>query len=727
MGNTTGSAKVTFSEVDASYFMAQVINNRNCIAVTARKGPINQPVIVGSMQKYREVFGLSIPSANSDQICQRALDRGSVLYVARVVHYTDPSDPLSITAETAELTLKNASAVDTIKLVAANAGTWGNTLLITISVNGADSARFDISIVFPEQPELNETYKALTMDNQDDRYAVAFINGNSKLIEAEDLESGDPFVGDTVTVDGSAFIAGTDFPVNLDDIASMAADLASDIDALATVGAVAVNNVITVTASTPGPGGNALTLAVTSAGNNITKSGNTLTGGANAVAATGTVTYGAPSNGDKITIDGTEFTKAAAPSATEFSTIAELTALIAALANVNANDNGAVITITAAAAGPAGNAIAMTKTGAALTLSGATLTGGAAAVAATGTITIDLTPTVIDNPAVVGPIAMSGGVDGLVGLDDDDWIGDTVVGNGIHAFDDINDAMLLGVPENPSPTMIAAGLAYCEGRADMVYICEPGPDVLDADEAVAFRKGTAPYNHAAFNSSFGAMQFGRPKVRSNKTNSIIDISTIGDTIGVHAYSDAKAEPWYAAAGLQRGKIPNTLGVHYNVGTPARKAELDNLSNNQINAIVDFPDFGTTLWDNLTLQSLPSATQSLNIRKLLIYMRRALTIVSQIMLFEPNDPVTWRAIYNLIDPFMVQLKARRGFYDFKVMCDQDAKTIDQAILNTPEKIDQGIFTCRIFIKPTRALKFLGIEAIITKSDANFNELYDVEQF
>ena len=151
------------------------------------------------------------------------------------------------------------------------------------------------------------------------------------------------------------------------------------------------------------------------------------------------------------------------------------------------------------------------------------------------------------------------------------------------------------------------------------------------------------------------------------------------------------------------------------------------SNNQINAIVDFPDFGTTLWDNLTLQSLPSATQSLNIRKLLIYMRRALTIVSQIMLFEPNDPVTWRAIYNLIDPFMVQLKARRGFYDFKVMCDQDAKTIDQAILNTPEKIDQGIFTCRIFIKPTRALKFLGIEAIITKSDANFNELYDVEQF
>lgn len=726
MGNTTGSAKVFFQEVDLSYFIARVIEDRNCIAITARKGPINKPVLIGSMQKFREVFGLSLASSNSDLICQRALDRGAVLYVARVVHYTDPSDAQTITAETAELTLLNSADLDTIKITAANEGTWGNTLQITITVNAVDDQRFDISIVFPEQPELNETFTALTMNDKDSRYAVAFINENSKLIQAEDLESGNPFEGDTVTVDGSAFVAGMDFPVNLDDISAMASDLASDIDALADVNAAAVNNIITVTAETAGAAGNAITLAASSTGNNITVSGANLTGGADAVAATGTVTYGAPANGNTLTVGGTVFTKAAAPSPTEFSTIAELTTLINALANVNAVDDGSVITITAATAGPAGNAITLSKTGAALTLSGATLAGGAAAVAATGTITFDTTPTVIDNPKAVGPIAMSGGVDGLAGLDDDDWIGDSTVGNGIHAFDDIDDAMGVGIPENPSPTMIAAGLAYCEARADMVYICEPGPDVLDADEAVAFRNGTAPYNHSAFNSSYGAMQFGRPQVRSPKTSSIIDISTVGDTIGVHAYSDSKAAPWFAPAGLQRGRIPNTLGVHYNVGTPARKAELDNLSNNQINAIVDFPEDGTMLWDQLTLQRLPSATQSLNIRRLLIYMRKALTKINRIWLFEPNDPVTWRKVFNLIDPFMADLRARRAFYEYKIQCDQDAKSIAQAVLNTPEKVDQGIFTCRLFIKPTRALKYFGLEAIITKSDANFNELLNIVQ-
>ena len=95
------------------------------------------------------------------------------------------------------------------------------------------------------------------------------------------------------------------------------------------------------------------------------------------VAATATVTYGSPSNGDTITVDGNEFTKvASSPGADEFSSISELTALIQALSSVNATDNGTVITITAATAGTAGNAITLAKTGSALTLSGDLLSGG---------------------------------------------------------------------------------------------------------------------------------------------------------------------------------------------------------------------------------------------------------------------------------------------------------------------------------------------------------------
>ena len=94
------------------------------------------------------------------------------------------------------------------------------------------------------------------------------------------------------------------------------------------------------------------------------------------VAATGTITYGAPSNGDTVVVDGHTFTKAASASGNNFSTIGELTTLISALDTVSATNNGTVITVTAAAIGVAGNSVTMTKTGSALTLSGAALTGG---------------------------------------------------------------------------------------------------------------------------------------------------------------------------------------------------------------------------------------------------------------------------------------------------------------------------------------------------------------
>lgn len=720
-----GAAKVSFVEKDVSFFIQAVTEGRNCLQLTARKGPINEAILVGSMTQFREIYGLSIPSSNSDLVCSRAFDRGAVLYLNRVVHYTDPTDATTITADLATLTLKNSASVDTLQLDAANPGDWGNGVTVTVSESEADPQRFDLRLTFNEQPEMNELFTALTMNEDDARYAVALLNSQSKLVKAIDLDAGDPFVGDSVSVDGSAFVAGTDYPVDINNISNMALGLAELIDALATVNAAAANNVVTVTASTAGSAGNSLALAAASAGNNITVSGSTLSGGADAVAATGTVTYGAPSNGDTIVVAGTTFTKQAAGNGTtEFSTIGELTTLIAALAAVNATDNGSVITITAATAGTAGNAITLAKTGSALTVSGSTLSGGAAAVAATGTITFDTTPTVIDNPIPIGPLALDGGTDGLSGLDDDDWIGDSASKTGFHAFDDIDDAFCLGSPEAASPTVVTAGIAYCESREDMVYACEPDASVADAATALKFRNGLTPYTHPTFNSSYGVMYFGRPKVRSPKTNSIINISTLGDVFGVHAYSQAKSEVWFAPAGLQRGRVPNTLGVHYNVGTPARKTELDELSDTQINAIVNFSEEGTVVWDENTLQKVPSALQSLHIRFLLILLKKALTKTCRIFLFEPNDPTTWRLIYNLIHPFMVDLTSRRAFYAFEVQCDQDAHSIEDAVLNTPERIDRGEFLCRIFIQPTRTLKYFGIEAVITKSGANFQELLDI---
>lgn len=726
MGN--GAAKVTFTERDLSFFIQAVTEGRNCVQITSRRGPVNEVKLIGSLKQYQETYGLPIDSSDSDLILQRAFDRGAVLYINRVVHYDDPSDPSTINALKASLTLQDEEGRDTLFVEAINEGAWGNNLVITISENEVDSDRFDLSIEFPEQSDLNESYEYLTMNQDDtDYYAVTKINEESKLIQVTDLEAGDPFEGDTVLVDADTFTAETDFVINIDDVSLMASTLADSInDTSSTVSAEATSNVVDLEAVIAGTAGNSIVLSTTSAGDNITVSGSTLAGGIDAIAAEGTVTFGTPSASDTITIDGSTFTYVVSgPSTDEFSNITELTALIDALPNVSATDDGSIVTVVAATAGLAGNSIAMSTTSSTgLTLSAATLEGGDDAVAAIGSITFATDPVTIDNPADLDDTNLTGGDDGLSGLDDDDWIGNAASRIGLYAFDDIDDAFGLACPESTSPSVVAAGIAYCENREDMVFYCEPPSTVDAADEAIDFRLGQGSWSHSAFNSSYGSMYFGRPKIRSAKTNEIVDISLVGDVFGVHAYSDAKSEVWFAPAGLQRGRIPNTLGVHYNVGTPGRSSEMDDLVNNQINPIVDFSDEGTVIWGEQTLQRAPSALQSLHIRRLLIYMRKALLKINRIYLFEPNDPVTWRRVFNLIDPWMADLLNRRAFYEYLIQCDQDAKSIDDAILNTPERIDRGEFTCRIYIKPTRTLKYFGIEAVITKSSANFRELLDI---
>ncbi len=123
------------------------------------------------------------------------------------------------------------------------------------------------------------------------------------------------------------------------------------------------------------------------------------------VAATDTVTYGAPSNGDTLVVNGTTFTKAAAGSPTEFSTIGELTALIEGLANISSGDNGTVITITADTVGLAGNAYTLSKTGSALTLSGATFSGGIGAGVEPTPTTERLLPVTITVGATANAVA----------------------------------------------------------------------------------------------------------------------------------------------------------------------------------------------------------------------------------------------------------------------------------------------------------------------------------
>ncbi|MBQ7570373.1 MAG: hypothetical protein IJT22_05515, partial [Synergistaceae bacterium] len=100
--------------------------------------------------------------------------------------------------------------------------------------------------------------------------------------------------------------------------------------------------------------------------------------------------------------------------------------------------------------------------------------------------------------------------------------------------------------------------------------------------------------------------------------------------------------------------------------------------------------------------------------------KAVAAYARSYLFEKNDPTTWRQFYRGIEPKFREWKAQRWFYDYYIFCDQDAESLDKAKLNTAESVQRGEFKCQIFVKPVVGIKWVMIDAVITRLDADFAE-------
>jgi len=310
--------------------------------------------------------------------------------------------------------------------------------------------------------------------------------------------------------------------------------------------------------------------------------------------------------------------------------------------------------------------------------------------------------------------------DGTLAVTDSDYIGTSANKTGFYAFDEIDDALQLAVPGVTSPAVIVAGISYCESRKDLFYVAET-PFDLEPQEAYDFRMGKSPYTHATFNSSYGALYYGKPKVYDVGLGKEIYISSVPDVLGVYAQSDFKKSEAAVPAGGRRGRLLNCLGVDVNVAAKGRSSDGDLLAENQINPICVFDDMGVVVWDARTLQRQASLLQNVNVRRLMIVVEKSVAAYARAFLHEPNVPDTWRAFWRGLDPKFREWKAQDWFYDYRISCDQDAKTIDDAKINTTESIQRGEFHCKIFVKPVVGIRWIVVDAIITRLDANFAEL------
>ena len=322
----------------------------------------------------------------------------------------------------------------------------------------------------------------------------------------------------------------------------------------------------------------------------------------------------------------------------------------------------------------------------------------------------DLSPstgTAEDRPAL-GTYQLVGGNNGLSGVTDSDYIGDPSQHTGLYAFDEIDALNLLMVPGVTTIPVINAGITYAENRKDLLFIADT-PFMLEPLEVVDFRKGQGIYTHAAFNSSYAALYYPWLEISDPITARKKYIPPCGAVAGCCARSDQKTYVWWAPAGIDRGRVFNAVSVSYKTS----RGERDVLYPEGINVIAVFPDTGINIWGQKTLQSQPSAVDRVNVRRLMMYMEEAISESSRFVVFEPNNPQTWRALGRLINPFLQDIKEKGGLYDYAFQCDEET--------NTPVVIDRNEMIARVFVKPTKTAEFIELNFILTGTGADFSEI------
>ena len=310
---------------------------------------------------------------------------------------------------------------------------------------------------------------------------------------------------------------------------------------------------------------------------------------------------------------------------------------------------------------------------------------------------------------VAGTFALALGDDGVTGMTDADYIGDSSQHTGFYAFDEIDALNILLTSGVTTAQVIAGGIAYAESRKDLLFIAET-PMHLEPLEAVDFRKGQGMYTHAAFNSSYAALYYPWIEISDPLTGKSKLVPPTGAVAGCIARSDDKTEVWYAPAGIDRGRIFSVLSLAYKTS----RGERDVLYSEGVNVIASFPDTGINIWGQKTLQSQPSALDRINVRRLMMYVEEAVSESARFVVFEPNNSQTWRALVRLITPFLQNIKSKGGFYDFRVQCDSET--------NTAQMIDQNQMVCRVFVKPTKTAEFVELNFILTTTGADFSEIF-----
>ena len=289
----------------------------------------------------------------------------------------------------------------------------------------------------------------------------------------------------------------------------------------------------------------------------------------------------------------------------------------------------------------------------------------------------------LSNSAAAGTIAYKRCLDALSNVDE--W--------------DINLLVMPGVTFAQHPSVAQLGIDLCENRADAFYIM----DAAGQDANIEATVGAVQ----ALDTNYAGVYYPWVKTIDVNTNKLIAVPPSVIMPAVYANNDRLAAEWFAPAGLNRGGLMGAVAVTNRL----THAERDELYEGRVNPIAQFPGQGISAYGQKTLQAKPSALDRINVRRLLITVKKYIASTSRYLVFEQNTTDTRNKFLNAVNPYLEGIQQKQGLYAFKVVMDDTN--------NTPDVIDRNIMKGAIFLQPTKTAEFIQIDFNILPTGASFN--------
>ena len=264
---------------------------------------------------------------------------------------------------------------------------------------------------------------------------------------------------------------------------------------------------------------------------------------------------------------------------------------------------------------------------------------------------------------------------------------------------DINMLVIPGVLQGIHPKVTTKAKNVVEDRADAFYVM----DAFEYSTSVS----SAVTQVQTFDSSYVATYYPWVQIRDVDANTYVWVPPSVVVAGVIAQNDALAHEWFAPAGLNRG-ITDAVQVKSRLTL----AERDDLYEARINPIATFPGQGICIWGQKTLQIKPSALDRVNVRRLLIAVKKFIASATKFLVFEQNNAATRNRFLGIVNPYLESVQQRSGLSAFKVVMDDSN--------NTPDLIDRNIMYGQIFLQPTRTAEFIILDFNILPTGAAFPE-------